>query len=45
MAFSLQANYTDWAAATGLRILVRTFVDRCDAKPAQQPPQMLILVF
>jgi hypothetical protein len=28
MAFSLQANYTDWATATGQRNLVPTFVDR-----------------
>jgi hypothetical protein len=28
MAFSLQANYTDWETATGRRILVPTFVDR-----------------
>jgi hypothetical protein len=28
MAFSLQANYTDWATATGRTILVPTFVDR-----------------
>jgi hypothetical protein len=28
MAFSPQAKYTDWATATAMRILVRTFVDR-----------------
>jgi hypothetical protein len=28
VAFSLQANYTDWAKATGWRILVPTFTDR-----------------
>jgi hypothetical protein len=28
MAFSPQVNYTDWSTATGLRILVPTFVDR-----------------
>jgi hypothetical protein len=28
MAFSQQANYTDWATATGRRILEPTFVDR-----------------
>jgi hypothetical protein len=28
VAFSLQANYTDWATAIGRRILVPTFVDR-----------------
>jgi hypothetical protein len=28
VAFSPQANYTDWATATGRRILVPTFVDR-----------------
>jgi hypothetical protein len=28
VAFSLQANYTDWATATGRQILVSTFVDR-----------------
>jgi hypothetical protein len=28
MAFSPQANYTDWAAAICWRILVPTFVDR-----------------
>jgi hypothetical protein len=27
MAFSPQASYTDWAAATDRRILVRTFAD------------------
>jgi hypothetical protein len=28
MAFGLQANYTDWAAATGQRMLVPAYVDR-----------------
>jgi hypothetical protein len=28
VALSPQASYTDWATATGLRILVPTFVDR-----------------
>jgi hypothetical protein len=28
VTFSPQANYTDWATATGSRILVPTFVDR-----------------
>jgi hypothetical protein len=28
MAFSLQANYTDWATATCWRNLVPTFADR-----------------
>jgi hypothetical protein len=28
VAFSLQANYTDWATAIGRRILVPIFVDR-----------------
>jgi hypothetical protein len=28
VAFSPQANYTDWATATGRRILVPTFADR-----------------
>jgi hypothetical protein len=28
VAFSPQANYTDWATATGRRILVPTSVDR-----------------
>jgi hypothetical protein len=28
MAFSPQANYTDWVTATGRRILVPTFVYR-----------------
>jgi hypothetical protein len=28
VAFSPQANYTDWATAIGLWILVTTFVDR-----------------
>jgi hypothetical protein len=28
MAFSPQANYTDWSTATGQRTLVPTFVDR-----------------
>jgi hypothetical protein len=28
MALSPQANYSDWATATGRRILVPTFVDR-----------------
>jgi hypothetical protein len=28
MAFSPQANYTDWATATGRLILVATFADR-----------------
>jgi hypothetical protein len=28
VAFSLQANYTDWAIATGRRILVPNFADR-----------------
>jgi hypothetical protein len=28
MAFSPQANYTDWVTATGWQILVPTFVDR-----------------
>jgi hypothetical protein len=28
VAFSPQANYTDWATATGRRISVPTFVDR-----------------
>jgi hypothetical protein len=28
VAFGLQANYTDWATATGRRNLVPTFVDR-----------------
>jgi hypothetical protein len=28
MAFSPQANYTDWATATGWRILVPNFADR-----------------
>jgi hypothetical protein len=28
MASSPQANYTDWATATGRRILVPAFVDR-----------------
>jgi hypothetical protein len=28
VAFRQQANYTDWATATGQRILVPTFVDR-----------------
>jgi hypothetical protein len=28
VAFSLQANYIDWATATGRWILVPTFVDR-----------------
>jgi hypothetical protein len=28
VAFSLQANYTDWTTSIGRRILVETFVDR-----------------
>jgi hypothetical protein len=28
VAFSPQAKYTNWATATGRRILVQTFVDR-----------------
>jgi hypothetical protein len=28
MAFSLQVNYTDWATATGRRIILPTFADR-----------------
>jgi hypothetical protein len=28
VAFSPQANYTDWSTATGRRILVPIFVDR-----------------
>jgi hypothetical protein len=28
MAFSPQANYTDWSTSIGLRILMPTFVDR-----------------
>jgi hypothetical protein len=28
VAFTSQANYTNWATATGQRILVPTFVDR-----------------
>jgi hypothetical protein len=28
MAFSPQANYTDWETATGRRILVQNFEDR-----------------
>jgi hypothetical protein len=28
MAFSPQANYTDWETAAGRRILVPTFADR-----------------
>jgi hypothetical protein len=28
MAFNLQANYTDWATATGQQILVPTFAER-----------------
>jgi hypothetical protein len=28
VAFSSQANYTDWATATGRRILMPTFMDR-----------------
>jgi hypothetical protein len=28
LAFTIQANYTDWATATGLQILLPTFMDR-----------------
>jgi hypothetical protein len=46
MAFSPQANNTDWATATGRQILVPAFVDR-GVSPGQRngSPRPLISVF
>jgi hypothetical protein len=46
MAFSPQVNYTDWATATGWRILVSTFADRGMSRGQRSDPtQPLISVF
>jgi hypothetical protein len=46
VAFSPQANYTDWATADGRRILVQTFADRDVSRGHRdRSPRPLISVF
>jgi hypothetical protein len=46
MAFSLQANYANWATAASWRILVPTFADRRMSHGQRNgSPRLLISVF